>query len=118
MLVGDEGDEGDEGELGEVLRFWLELVPPVPDVLELPLVAPVPPPPAVSAGRSQPASNAPESARESARVSVRVSVPVIGGLLSDPEPSNKQTGRRAIQPSAQVCRGNREEPPTPPRPPS
>jgi hypothetical protein len=87
------GDEGDEGELGEVLRFWLELVPPAPDVLELPLVAPVPPPPAVSAGRSQPASNAPESARERARVSVRVSVPVIGGLLSDPEPSNKQTER-------------------------
>ena len=92
MLV---GDEGDEGELGEVLRFWFELVPPAPDEpLELPLVAPVPPLPAVSAGRSQPASSAPESAKERARVSVRVSVPVIDGLLSDPEPSNKQTGHR------------------------
>ena len=80
---------GDDGELGEVVPFLFDpVVPPAPDeLLELPVLAPVPP---VSAGRSQPARSAPDRAKESARARVRASV-VIERLLSGQEPSNKQT---------------------------
>jgi hypothetical protein len=84
LLVGDDGEVGEPGE-GEVL--FLLALPPAPDELLEPPLAPVPP---VSAGRSQPVRSAPERAK--ARARARVSVRVIScGSFRSTEPSNKQT---------------------------